>query len=451
MQDEERWRELVRQVHTEATIDADAIPWRPARIVLTRGCDRRPDEAMYCERLIAAYPEAEVVDRRDIPHNRVSVEGAGQVERLANGKQTLVLGSIRSPVSENWDPEAGAGTLCTHYHAVHPAWFCCYDCAFCYLAGSPGVGMSPTVRLFTNHLDILRAMDAALDTGAGSHRSGAARGRGAIDGRRAVDGRRAGSAARQAAARGAAALPHLPPEPRPPVSFYVGKVQDGLQLDPIAGFSRVLVPFVQAQERAHLVFLTKSAAVDGVLQSVDPRAASGHVAVSWSINAPEVSRQYEWGAPSFEQRLAAARRCAETGLEVRLIFMPLLPVEGWRELYSAAVATALGSVRPARITLGAICSYPCALSHTRARLGEGDVVPALATSRHGRRLRFGLEARTEMYRHLAAEVRRLAPEVPVSLCLESEEAWLQSGLDPADCRCNCIAGSCDVTSRAGQT
>jgi len=429
MQDEERWRELVRQVHTEAPIDAEAIPWRPARIVLTRGCDRRPDEAIYCERLIAAYPEAEVVDRRDIAHNRVSVEGAGQVERLANGKQTLVLGSIRSPVSENWDPEAGAGTLCTHYHAVHPAWFCCYDCAFCYLAGSPGVAMSPTVRLFTNHLDILRAMGAVLSGKEGTHHA-APREQGTT-----------------IAVRRATAPSDVPSEARNPVSFYVGKVQDGLQLDPIAGFSRVLVPFVLAQERAHLVFLTKSAAVDGVLQSVDPRATAGHVAVSWSINAPELSQRYEWGAPSFEQRLAAARRCAEAGLEVRLIFMPLLPVEGWREVYSAAVAAALGSVRPARITLGAICSYPCAMSHTKARLGDGAVVPALATSRHGRRLRFDLETRTEMYRHLTAEVRRLAPGVPVSLCLESETAWRQSGLDPADCRCNCIAGSCDVRTR----
>ncbi len=388
--------DLCRHVHTREPLRTDLVSWRPERIVLTKGCDARPDEAVYCERMIAAYPEAHVVDRRDIAHNRVPIEGADQAERVAIGKETLVLGRIAGPVSPNHDPETAAGTLCTNYHAVHPAWFCHYDCVFCYLAGSPGVSFSPTVRLFTNLQDILAAMSRTLQRTEGA------------------------------------------------VSFYVGKVQDGLQLDPIAHYSRVLVPFVEAHARAHLVFLTKSEAVEGVIAAARPAEARGRVAASWSLNAPPLCEAYEWGAPGFAARVAAARRCAETGLEVRLIFMPLLPVTGWQDLYAEAVREALEQVNPSRVTLGAICSYPCALSHTASLLGAENVMTTLATHKHGRRLRFAPELRVEMYRHMVVQVRRYAPGVPVSLCLESEDVWRRAGLDPADCRCNCIAGSCDL-------
>lgn len=388
--------DLCRHVHIREPLRTDLVSWRPERIVLTRGCDARPDEAVYCERLVAAYPEAQVVDRRDIAHNRVPIEGADQAARVAIGKRTLVLGHIAGAVSPNHDPEAAAGTLCTNYNAVHPAWFCHYDCAFCYLAGSPGVSFSPTVRLFTNLQDILAAMSRALQR---------------------TDGI---------------------------VSFYVGKVQDGLQLDPIAHYSRVLVPFVEAHAGAHLVFLTKSEAVEGVIAAARPAEARGRVAASWSLSPPELSEAYEWGAPSFAARLAAARSCADAGLEVRLIFMPLLPVAGWQDIYAEAVGEALAQVRPSRVTLGAICSYPCALSHTASLLGAGNVMTTLATHKHGRRMRFVPELRVEMYRHMVAQVRRHAPGVPVSLCLESAEVWHRSGLDPEECRCNCIAGNCDL-------
>ena len=428
---DDRWIELVRRVQLEAPIRPDEIGWRPDEIVLAKGCDARPHEAAYCERVIAAFPDARVTDARDTPHNRVKVSGETAVERIDRGKRMLVLGAMGRPVSRNCDPEAEAGTLCTHYHAVHPTWYCFYNCAFCYLSGSPGVRFSPTVRIFTNLQDILAAMNGVL-------------------------------------ARS-----------REVVSFYVGKVQDGLALDPVANFSRALIPFVRAHENAHLVFLTKSDCVRGVAGAASPpdplslgttlrergrtaasppdplslgttlrergRTAGGRVAMSWSLNPPEVAEAFEWRAPSFEKRLAAARRCADAGLEVRFIFMPLIPIEGWREAYSAAIARAFEVVTPSRVTLGGICSYPGALSDTRRRLGDSNPISDLATTKHGRRLRYDLRTRCELYRHLIAHVRRIAPEVPVSLCLESAEAWHGAGLDPTDCRCNCIAGSWDLT------
>jgi len=391
-----RWVELVREVQVRAPIRPGPLSWQPSEIVLTKGCDARPHEAAYCERVIAAFPSARVTDARDTPHNRVRVPGHTALERIDHGKRMLVLGRMGKPVSRNEDPEADAGTLCTHYNAVHPSWFCFYNCAFCYLSGSPGVRFSPTVRLFTNLLDILDAMQTALDRAPGT------------------------------------------------VSFYVGKIQDGLQLDPIANFTRVLVPFVRAHANAHLVFLTKSAAVDGLIEAFAEVEGPGQVVASWSLNPPEIATDFEWGAPPFEARLDAARRCADAGIEVRFIFMPLVPIDGWREIYAEAIRRAMHVVRPSRVTTGGICSYPSALSDTAGRLGDGNIITRLANTKHGRRMRYPPDLRAEMYRFVTAKVQRSAPGVPVSLCLESAPVWRSAGLDPARCRCNCIAGSCDL-------
>ena len=56
--------------------------------------------------------------------------------------------------------------------------------------------------------------------------------------------------------------------------------------------------------------------------------------------------------------------------------------------------------------------------------------------------------RAELYRHMISEIRAIAPEVPISLCLETEQVWRMAGLDPTNCRCNCIAGSWDLTAPA---
>lgn len=399
---DERWVELVRQVQTSSPIDPGELGWEPETIVLTRDCDRRPHEAVYCERLIAAFPDAKVVDRRDIAHNRVPVPGETASERIARGKTMLVLGAIRKPVSINRDPEARDGTLCAPYYAVHPTWFCFYDCEYCYLGGSPGVRFSPTVRIFTNQQDILEAMARVLKSA------------------------------------------------QETVSFYVGKVQDGMQLDPVANHSQVLAPFALYNGLAHIVFLTKSRSIGRLTTVYAERRgqgsgdARGHVAVAWSINADEITALLEHVCPPLDDRLWAAREWARAGGEVRYNIMPLIPFEGWQAGYADLISRAFGAATPSRVTVGGICSYPGALGELRKRSRAGGQFGASAASGHGRRQRWPLETREEMYGLITRVVSSVGPHIPVSLCLESREAWLSVGLDPRQSSCTCVAGCCDL-------
>ena len=84
----------------------------------------------------------------------------------------------------------------------------------CYLAGTPGVKHSPTIKIFLN-------LPEMLD--------------------------RVGMTASKLAS---------------PTAFYLGKLQDGLALDPLTGYSRRMIPFFARQPQARLILLTKSTSVE---------------------------------------------------------------------------------------------------------------------------------------------------------------------------------------------
>ncbi len=63
-----------------------------------------------------------------------------------------------------------------------------------------------------------------------------------------------------------------------PTAFYLGKLQDGLALDALTGYSRVMVPFFARQKQARLILLTKSTNVENLLD-LDHQQ---HTVLSWS-------------------------------------------------------------------------------------------------------------------------------------------------------------------------
>ena len=73
-----------------------------------------------------------------------------------------------------------------------------------------------------------------------------------------------------------------------PTAFYLGKLQDGLALEPLSGYARTMVPFFARHPYARMVILTKSADVENLLD-LDH---AGRTILSWTVNAPEVARQF---------------------------------------------------------------------------------------------------------------------------------------------------------------
>lgn len=360
--------------------------FRPTRIVLAKGSNRTESRRGLAERICAAYPEAEVVEAFGIPHNRVDLGESDPLRMHERGKQTLVLGEHRSAVRFS---EEG-GNACPNYWHFSPYGFCPYGCHYCYLAGTPGVWFSPTVKVFLN-------LDEILDE----------------------VGRAATRLAR-------------------PTAFYLGKLQDGLALEPLSGYARTMIPFFAQHPYARMVILTKSADAE----NLPDLEHAGRTILSWTVNAPEVTQLFECSTPNIAARLDAMRRCAQAGYPVRAVVMPIIPLADWQETYGQLMATLLESVPLSRITLGSICSYPQAQRLMELKLGRQNAISTLLgrgpTKSDDGRLRFSRSTREEVYRYLIDCIRQHRPDLEIGLCLEDESMFAGLDLTESMGRCNCV-------------
>ena len=360
--------------------------FRPSQIVLTKGANTTPGRRKLAERICGAYPEAEVVEAFDIPHNRVRLGESDQLKLHLRGKKTLVLGEHRTAVRRSEE----TGNTCPNYWHFSPYGFCPYGCDYCYLAATQGVRFSPTVKVFLNLPEMLDQIDRVAT--------------------------RIGR----------------------PVAFYLGKLQDGLALDPLTGYSRRLVSFFADHRYARMTLLTKSANVENLL-GLDHR---GRSILSWTVNPPEITGRFERNTPPVADRVAAMRRCAEAGYPVRAVVMPIVPVPDWQAVYRTFLRSLLERVDLSRITLGSICSYPQTVRLMELKLGRHNAISHNLDGSHRKctdgRARFPHELRERIYRFLIGTIRQACPRLDIGLCLESASMFDALDMRSSVGRCNCV-------------
>ncbi len=363
-----------------------AAGFSPLRIVLAKGSDTTAARQQLAENICAAYPRAEVIEDFGTPHNRVNLERSDPLALHEKGKRTLVLAEHKSAVRHSTEE----GNSCPNYWHFSPYGFCPYGCAYCYLAGTQGVRFSPTVKVFLNLPEILAEVDRVA--------------------------RRLGE----------------------PTAFYLGKLQDGLALDPLTGYSRHIIPFFAAHPTARLTLLTKSADVDNLLDLNH----KGHAILSWTVNPESVIEMFEKNTPPVEKRIAAMEAAAEAGYPVRAVVMPIIPISGWEAIYGEFLTDLLSRVRLQRITLGSICSYPQAMRLTEQKLGRKNPISAQLDRCRSRmsdgRARFPQGLREEVYRYLLQVIRERNADVEIGLCLEEPSMFDSLDMGNSMGRCNCV-------------
>ena len=380
---------LLGQRELTVSLPRDYTPVRPAHfevasIILAKGSIATPERRRFVERICDLYPQAHVGERLDTPHNQLSLGDRDPLRLHRVGKHTLVFGELQSAVRFAQE----TGNACPNYWHFSPYGFCPYGCKYCYLAGTPGVKFSPSVKIYVNLPEMLLEIDRI--------------------------------AWRQ----------------RTPTAFYLGKLQDSLALDPLTAYSTALVPFFAEHPWARLTLLTKSAHVDRLLD-LEHR---GHSILSWSVNPPEASAMFEENVPGIDERLQAMRRVAERGYPVRAIMMPIIPIEGWQDLYAAFTRRLLESVPIRRLTLGGICIYRSARNLMERKMGTRNMVSELIDGRAipgDGRARYSRNLRHEAYSLIIDSARRLRPDLEIALCLEERALWESTGLVDRMGRCNC--------------
>jgi spore photoproduct lyase len=205
-----------------------------------------------------------------------------------------------------------------------------------------------------------------------------------------------------------------------------------------------MVKYFAQQSEHFLLLYTKSDNVDHLLE-FDPK---GQTLISWSLAGPRGSELIEDKAPSMKSRIEAMRKCQEGGYRVRGRISPICPLEGWREEATALLEALFSQVRPELITMDVLGwmnarqmneAIDTSLFDPRFRQfveNQLETPPA----RHHKHL-FPHELRREIMEYYLGEIRRLAPETPVSICMETTAMWRDMGpslgMRPDEYACCC--------------
>jgi hypothetical protein len=207
--------------------------------------------------------------------------------------------------------------------------------------------------------------------------------------------------------------------------------------------------FAQERGRWLLLYTGKSDNVDFMLD-LDH---GGQTVICWSLSPQTQATALEPRTAGARERVEAAAKCQQAGYTARYRFSPIIPVNGWREEYTALIAHLFEVSRPDVISL-------CPFGWMDAAAAESCLGPdildpeALAAMRaagrdedwpgsHGSPLPF--DYRREMLAFLIEEIQRHGTATRISICLDTPRMWKalgqRVGQGPDRYFCNC-GGHC---------
>ena len=219
---------------------------------------------------------------------------------------------------------------------------------------------------------------------------------------------------------------------------------DQITLEPEYGASKIMVEMFADWPGRFLLLYTKSDNVQHLLD-LDHR---GHTLISWSIAAETAANKIEKKTPSLQRRIVAMERCQQAGYPVRIRFSPMCPLKNWREEHRDMIHRVLALVKPEVISIDVIgWMNPDQMKDAiDMDLFDPDYVAALdrrieeGFKRDGKHV-FPHEMRADILRFVIEEIKRLRPDQPVSLCMETTDMWRElgrlTGMEPDNYVCCC--------------
>lgn len=212
--------------------------------------------------------------------------------------------------------------------------------------------------------------------------------------------------------------------------------------EPELGAIQAFIECCQQFPDRYLVIHTKSANVD-FLESLDHR---GRCIMTWSLTSATQSRETERLSATMEERVEAARKCASWGYPVRLKFKPIVPLKDWRdharEMVREAMTVDLDNVSLFTIAWMDVdelkACFPVDLLDPDF-LAEAEQAKEEMASRSVRP--YPHHVRAEIYRFYVDEIRKHRPHLPITLCTEALDMWEELGpllgQKPGDFVCGC--------------
>ncbi len=211
-----------------------------------------------------------------------------------------------------------------------------------------------------------------------------------------------------------------------------GEFTDSLALDPVVGWTGLIVPRFSSRPNAILELKTKTDHIEALLNMKE----RNRIVISWSLNAPFISAKEEHGAPHVKKRLEAAQRCQREGFVLGFHFDPLITYPGWKEDYLRTLEWMDHYLEPKGIiwiSLGSFRFMPSLKEiirrrHPKSIILNGEFIPG----KDGK-MRYFKPIRVELYGFMKEQLDQWSKSLGLYLCMESDDVWEEAfGWNPRD-------------------
>lgn len=235
---------------------------------------------------------------------------------------------------------------------------------------------------------------------------------------------------------------------KPGVNLGLGiDCSDSLLYEGVTGHARRLIPlFADPDTNPHgrkLILLTKSVNVQ-YLEDLPTK----NILATFSLNPEPIADLWEgkWNdgvriTPSVQDRLDASARTMEMGFEVRWRVDPILPIDGWEDIYGSFFADVTAAGRgPTRITLGTYREMGKSLLTMAAKWGLPTMEWARADLiKDGSHYHLPAEDRVAIYCKLVKLIKSgwkgRGPVPIIALCKETHPVRAASKIEHTHCNC----------------
>lgn len=204
-----------------------------------------------------------------------------------------------------------------------------------------------------------------------------------------------------------------------------GEFTDSLALDPVTGWSGIIVERFSMRKNTVLELKTKTANTRALLEST----CRDRIIVSWSLNSPFICATEEHGAAALKKRLEAARECRAAGFTLGFHFDPMIPHRDWKDGYRRTVDLLDRYIEPGGIiwiSMGSFRFMPALKPIIRRRHRDTCVLDGEFIKGLDGKMRYFKPIRIELYSFLRELLSQWHPDLGLYLCMESHEVWLES-------------------------
>ena len=338
-------------------------------------------ETIFVDKSVADHPLTLKILRRfpdtPIERNITYDEAVQTIQKTSSdvfgaGKRKLVLTRFKGSFLKKC-PGISPGMVCCNYYVVNLLKNCVYDCSYCFLQDF--LQNNPLLVAYVNIEDLLEELNQTLTA-----------------------------------------------HPDRVFRIGTGELTDSLALDTVIPYSQQLIPFFNQRENAVLELKTKSNHVESLLS----QNSTNNVMVSWSLNPQTVIDREEKGTPSLEQRLEAARLCANKGYKIGIHLDPIIIFPGWKKAYHELVKNIFKVLSPSQIEWVSLGSFRYRRPlkqiikerHKNTRLFTGE-----HTASKDGKYRYLRPLRNEAYENLRDLLKNFSADLNIYMCMETREIW----------------------------